>query len=152
MLLASILFMLNPEIFLRNVFSKENTVRIIGIVICIYSSCLIFSFVNLLSRKYAVCITDEFLIDNSKYESIGKIKWSDILKIQRLKKRNIKITINETRFKSEMNNPIKRFLRFMHNWDYKNSVLISSALLDCSIQELTENISTALQKNNANSI
>ena len=36
-------------------------------------------------------ITEEYFIDNSKYEAIGKIKWNEVSKIQRVKKTSIQI-------------------------------------------------------------
>jgi len=147
MFATSISFLLTPEIYLRNVFSTVRKIQIIGTIIFIYSSALLYSLVRISTRKYAIRITDEFLIDNSKYESLGEIKWKDIFKIQRLKKNNIEVFLNPTVFKTKKSNLLKRFLRFMHNWNYKKSILISSAALDCSIEELFKIISTAYKNN-----
>ena len=85
-------------------------------------------------------VNKAFIIDNSRYESLGKIEWQNISKIERIKKKSIEIFVNESVFKNRKLNLIKKFLMFMGNWNYKKSIIISSALLDCSIEELYENI------------
>ncbi len=146
MLFASVCFLINPELFLRNVFMKVIHIQTLGIIGILYFSVLLFSFFKILRRKYAIQITKEFLIDNSKYESLGEIKWKDISEIQRFKKNNIKLILNKNVFNSKKRNLLKRFLTFMHNWNYKKSILISNALIDCSIEELFESISIANKK------
>ena len=145
LLLIFISFLINPEIYIRNVFMTERSIIIIGIIGIIYSSSLLYSFIRLLFRKYSIKITEEFLIDNSKYESLGKIEWKDISKIQRFKKNNIELTINRDILKNK--NLLKRFLTFMHNWNYNKNILISSALINCSTEELFVTISEAYERN-----
>jgi len=147
LLVFSISFLLKPDIYIRNVFATTLRIQIIGIIGTIYFSTLLYSLAKIFSRKYAILITDDFLIDKSKYESIGKIKWSEISKVKRLKKRNIQVFLNEKDLTTNKSNLLKKYLRFMHNWNHKKSTLISSALLDCSIDELFETIS-ASHKNN----
>jgi hypothetical protein len=140
-------FILIAEIYVRNIFMTEKSIKVIGIIGVIYSSSVLYSFIRLVSRKYSIQITDDSLIDNSKYESLGEIKWKDISKIQRFKKNNIELILNKTVFETGKRNYLQRFLTFMHNWNYKKSTLISSALIDCSIEELFETVSVAYEKN-----
>jgi len=147
MLFTSISFLVNPEIFLRNVFMKVEYIQILGIIGIVYYSILIFSFSKIIRTKNAILITKGFLVDNSKYESLGKIKWKDIHKIQRINKRCIELSLNKTILKTKKRNLLKIFLIFMHNGNYKKSIIISSALLDCSTEELFEAISLAYGKN-----
>lgn len=143
----SISFLLNAENYLEHFFSNVAPLQTIGGILFIYSSTVLYSLVKIFSRKDAIRITEEYLVDNSKYESLGKIKWRDISKIQRIQKRNIEVFLNPTAYKAEKSNRLKRFLRFMHHWNYSKSMLISSALLDCSREELFEAISEAYEKN-----
>ena len=145
-LILSFSFLLNSDIYIRNIFMTGKGIQVIGIIGIIYYSSLLYSFFKISLRKHAILITEDFLIDNSKYESLGKIKWRDISKIQRFKKNNIELFLNTNAFKSEKSNLLKRILRFMHNWNYKKSILISNSLLDCSIEELFEIISVAHEK------
>ncbi len=140
---VSISFLLKPDIFIRNVFMKALHVQIIGAIGIIYFSALLYSYIRMLSRKNAIIITQEFLIDNSKYESLGEIKWSNISEIKKLKKRSIEIHLKTEISKNR--NLIKKFLSFMNNWNYKNSIVISSALLDCSNEELLDTMKMAYQ-------
>jgi hypothetical protein len=72
---------------------KEEHIQIIGIIGFVYFPLLIFSFLKIIKRKYAILITEEFIIDNSKYESIGNIEWKSISEIKRLKKKSIELNI-----------------------------------------------------------
>ncbi|WCO03577.1 STM3941 family protein [Psychroserpens ponticola] len=147
MLFASIWFLANPELFLRNVFMKEKHIQTIGIIGVIYFSALLFSFFKILRKKYAIQITDDFLIDNSKYESLGKVKWRDITKIQRLKKRSIEVFVKRDIHKTRKRNLLSKFLAIMNNRNYKESIIISSALTDISIEDLFEGITSTYKTN-----
>lgn len=136
MLCVSVFFVVNPEVFVRNVFIKIWYIQFIGLAGIVYYLTLLYSFFRILPRKYAIIITDDYLIDNSKYESLGKIRWTDISKIQRLKKRSIEMFLRMDGYKTEKKSFLKRFLSMLHNWNYKKSILISSALMECSVEEL----------------
>jgi len=146
-LLISIFFICEPERFLRNVFSTPGHIRNIGIVGALFQSTLLYSLLTSFRKKHALIISDNFLIDNTTYGSIGKIYWSDIIEIKKLKKRSIELSLKPSAFESINDNLIKKFLRFMTNWRYNKSIIISSALLDCSTGELYEQIITAYKKN-----
>ncbi len=145
-LVFAISFLLTPENYIRNIFITVKSIRTLGIIGILFFSSMLYSFVMLLPKKYSIQITEEFLIDNSRYESLGKIKWKDITKIERVKKYSIKLTLKNSIFTTKKVNLLKRFLLFMNNWDYKDSIIISSALCDCGIEELFENISEAYKK------
>lgn len=136
----SFYFILKPEIFIRNVFMKILHIQILGIIGIVFFSALFFSIIKLYFRKYALLITEEFIIDNSRYESLGKIEWQNISKIKIIKKKSIEIFVNESVFQNRKLNVIKNFLLFMENWNYKKSIIISNAFLDCNIEELYEKI------------
>ncbi|MDK2772970.1 MAG: hypothetical protein KYX68_12200 [Flavobacterium sp.] len=141
----SIFFILKPEIFIRNVFMKKFHIQTLGIIGIVYFSALFISFLKLYSRKYAIRITEEFIIDNTRYESLGKIEWQNISKIKRIKKSSIEIFVNESIFKNKKLNILKNFLLFMGNWNYRKSIIISSALTNSDIEELFKNITKAFE-------
>ncbi|MFT7250866.1 MAG: hypothetical protein ACI9FW_000583 [Flavobacterium sp.] len=140
MIMFSILFLLKPEVFIRNIFMQTELIQILGITGLAYFLAIFYSVIKLFPRKYAIQITDEFLLDNSKYESLGKIRWQNISKIERIKKKGIQIFVNESVFQNVKLNILEKFLLFMGNWNYKKSIIISSAFIDCNIEELYENI------------
>ncbi|MFC4740313.1 STM3941 family protein [Flavobacterium ponti] len=147
MLIFSFYFLLEPEKFIRNIFTRKETNQILGIMGIILFSSLIFSSLKILPRKYAIRITDEYLIDNSKYESFGKIEWNNISKTQRIKKYSIEIFLNEPVFKDRKIDMFRKYLLFMSNWNYKKSIIISSAILNCDVEELYKEINLAHKKN-----
>lgn len=143
MLFFSICFIIYPEVFIRNIFMKIYHIQILGMIGILYFSVIFYSTFRLYNRKFAIQITKDFLIDNSRYESLGEIKWSNISKIKRIKKYSIEIFLNESVFHDKKFNVLEKFLLFMGNWNYKKSIIISSALTDSNIDELFENITSA---------
>lgn len=146
MLGISIWFISEPKIFVRNVFMKEWHIILLGVISTIYFLILFYSFLKIISKPYGIIITEEYFIDNSKYEAIGKIKWNEVSKIQRIKKTSIQIFLKKNLSERINNNLLKKFLLMMHNWDYKNSIIVSSALLECDINYLEKKLVQAYKK------
>ena len=136
MLFVSIFFIYEPERFLRNVFSTPGHVRNIGIAGALFQSVLLYSLLTSFGKKHALIISDEFIIDNSTYGSIGKIYWSDITEIKRTTKMSVELILKASAFEDINDNLIKKFLRFMTNWSYNKSIIIPIALLDYRKDEL----------------
>ena len=143
----SVWFILEPERFMRNFMSSETKNVVFGIVASIFFLAGLFSIVMLLPRKCALIIGEEYIIDRSRYEAIGKIRWDEISKIQRLKKKSIQFFFKDgKRIQSPNDNLLKRFLRWSHNWEYKKSIIISSAFLECDIDTLEMKIKKAYRR------
>ena len=141
MFLISLSFLIKPELFIRNQFRTVLYIQIFGVIGTVYFSTLLYSFIKLLNRKFAIKITENFLIDNSRYESFGKIEWNKISHIRRVSKNCIELFLDESIYQKSKKNLLGNFLRFMNNWNYNERVIISSALLqDCSIEELYQDI------------
>lgn len=143
----SIWLILNPKIFIRNFLMKEWHIILLGAITMISFLALIYSLLNILPRTSALIITEEYLIDNSRYEAIGKIRWDEISKIKRIKKYSIQIFLKKGIIERVNSNLLKKFLRWGHNWDYKNSIIISSVALECDIDYLEKKIMQAYKKN-----
>ncbi len=139
-------FVFNPEGMMAHLHSKnKQLVQIPFLIASIFPFFMLYSFFRILFRKKAIIITKEYLIDNSRYEALGKIKWKDITKIKKLKKRSIQIYLNPTTVKTSLS---KTFIRFLTNWEYKDSIIISDALIDCSRDELYKIIKKEIYKEN----
>ncbi len=137
-------FVLYPEGMMEHLHSNnKQLVQIPFFIASIFPLLILYSFLRILFRKKAIIITKDYLIDNSKYEALGKIKWDDITKIEKLKKRSIQIFLNRTSIKTS---PLKTFIRFLTNWKYKDSIIISDALIDCSRDELYKIIKEHIYK------
>lgn len=115
---------------------KKEYIFSLGIIGIIYNSVAFFSLLKLFSRKEAIVFTDKYLIDHSRYESLGEIEWKEITKIERLKKYSIEVTLRKNYLSHRKIKLIKKFLLYMHNWNYNKSIIISSALLDCGTNDL----------------
>lgn len=152
MLGISIWFISEPKIFVRNVFMSEWHIVLLGIISTIYFLILFYSFLRIISKPYGMIITEEYFIDNSKYEAIGKIKWNEVSKIQRVKKTSIQIFFKKNLSETININLLKKFLLMMHNWDYKNSIIISSALLECDINYLEKKLLQVYKKDKLSEI
>ena len=143
---TSFWFILEPKIFIRNFLMKEWHIILLGVIGFIYFSAGLYSLLNILPRTCALIISEEYLIDNSRYEAIGKIRWDEISKIQRIKKSSIQIFLKNGVIERFNSNLLKKFLQWGHNWDYKNSILISSGHLECDIDYLEKKIMQAYKK------
>ena len=141
--IITISFLIFPEGLAKHCYTKTEYIQLIGLFPFVFSSTMTYSLVKVYFRTKAIVITDEYLIDYSKYESIGKIKWRDITKIQRLKKKSIEVFLKRDLYKTKKRNLLKRFLTFMNNWNHKKSIIISSALTDGSIEDLFKEITSA---------
>ena len=133
LLCLSIWFIVNPKIFIRNFLMTERHIIVLGLIGVITYIPFLFSFITILPRKVAFTITDNYLMDRSKYESLGRISWGDVAKIKRIEKRSLRITFKKPIFENKKMFFVKRFLLFMRNWDYKDSIIISSVHLECDI-------------------
>jgi hypothetical protein len=138
---VSICFIIYPEIFIRNFLMKKEAIQIVGFLSFIYSLLMFYSFLVLLFRKKeAFIISEDYLVDNSKFESVGKVYFSEIMKVKRLNKNSLEITLKAPIFNSKKLNFIKKVICMLNNWNYKNSIIISSALLDCDIKSLEKDV------------
>ncbi|WP_026979235.1 STM3941 family protein [Flavobacterium tegetincola] len=146
MICLSIWLISVPKIFIRNVFMKEWHIITLGIISILYFIVLLYSLLNILFRPYGIIISEKYFNDNSKYEAIGEIKWDKVSKIKRIKKTSIQIFFKENIINEVNNHLLKKILLMIHNWDYKNSIIISSALLECDIEFLEEKIVKAYKK------
>lgn len=120
---------------------SAGRIRVWGVISGVYFLFLSYSFIKIIPRKFAIIVSKDFLIDNSKFEALGAIKWSDISKIQLKKKQSLEVLFYQPMSKNK--SIIQKFLLFMGNWNYKKSIIISSALLECTIEELYDVISKA---------
>ncbi|QLB13064.1 hypothetical protein EV697_102251 [Bisgaardia hudsonensis] len=121
-LLPCVLFVIYPEAFMDHFHASRNHIILFGTFYVI----LLFSYIRILLRKVAVIVNDTYLIDNSRYEAIGKIDWNDILEIKKISKKSLRITFKKPIFETRNMFFIKKFLLFMLNWDYKHCIIISS--------------------------
>lgn len=144
-LICSVWLFLEPEIFIRNQWMRIVHIQILGALGIFWFSLLICSYLLILPIKTAIVVTSDFLIDNSRFESLGKIRWTEISKIQRIKKQSIEISFKNLNLKSRKMPILKRILLYMTNWNHKSSIIISSALLNCSIEELEKSIRSAFE-------
>ena len=136
-----------PEIFIRNFLMKKAHIQLLGILAFLYSIFMLYSFVILLfNRKVAFIISDNYLIDNSRYESIGKIHFSKIHEVKRNKKYSLKIVLKEPVFKLKRLNILQKILLMANNWSPNSSIIISSALMDCDVKVLETTIMSSIDK------
>lgn len=142
----SITFLFYSETFLRSPSEMPEFMQLLGCITLLYFSALLFSFFTLINREYALIISDDYLIDNSRYESFGKIYWEEISKVRRKGKTNLELVLKEPSVKRKGLSYLKKYLLFMHNWNYKSGFLISSALLDCNINELNSMVNLAYRR------
>lgn len=144
--ILAIWLMCIPEFFKGNIIMIDWFRPIFGVIGFLYSSILLYGHIVLLFRnKEAFIIADHYLIDNSRYESVGKIYYNEINMINRLNKNGLEIVLKEPVFKSRKLYFIQKFLLIFNNWNYKNSIIVSCALLNCERNVLEKLILDAIK-------
>lgn len=134
-------FLLTPDIFIRNFVMKKIHIQILGVVVLLFSLINIYSFTWIfLSKKPALIIRKDCLIDRIKYESIGEICFRDITGVKKNNKNTIKVVMNKPVYKSRRLDVLQKILLISNNWNYNDSIIISSALLECDIETLEKSI------------
>ena len=135
----SIWFIKEPEIFIRNFLMKKEHIQLFGYIALISSLIMTLAYIVLLFRKKeALIISDDYLIDNSKFESAGKIYFSEIKDIKKFKKYNVEIVLKDSIFKLKDLNIFQKIVFLLNNWYSKRySILITCAhILDCDRDKL----------------
>ena len=115
-------------------------IQILGILNTVLCSQVLCSLITISTRKVALTITNDYLIDNSRFESLGKIYWNDITGIE---KYSLKISIKDSHLKNNKNNLLKRIVFDIQNLTNKGSIIISCGLLESNREEIYEAIMVA---------
>ena len=74
----------DPDLFIRSRFMTAMHIQILGILNTVLCSQVLCSLITISTRKVALTITNDYLIDNSRFESLGKIYWNDITGIEKV--------------------------------------------------------------------
>ena len=144
MFCVSISLVLKPEVYSRGIYNK-TVIEILGGFFALYLIALIYSLFQIYLRKYAFLIADDFFIDNSRYESLGKIDWKNINEVQKIKKNSLQLNLNKNVIENSNMNLIQKFLSIMKNWNYKDSIIVSTTLTQISRDKLLDEILNVLQ-------
>jgi|GEM_PF-1028442 len=147
-LFISVLFVAKPEFFLMNKFIKEYHIITLGIACGLLSTLLILSILLIVNRKTAIVVTENYIIDQCRYESFGKIYWTEIQEIKTVKRGDLKLQFKDLNLKGRRMSYFKRLLLIIANTEYKNSIIISSIWLKWSKEELETSIRTAFENHN----
>lgn len=145
----------NPDLFISTFTKNSLFIFIVGILCFIHSFLMIISnILVLINKEAAVVITDSELIDNSNYESLGAIEWSDIVKIETFstysgKYMELTIGNKEKYLKKYKKNLLKRYLIFMNNWKPRETIILNSRKLNCTFEELESSIVTRWRNYNS---
>ena len=145
-LILSIFISINPETFTTDRYNSPLFNRIISSLSAIYFLASLYSHLKLFNRKFALIIDDEYLYDYSSYESIGYIKWNEIYEINKKGKKSIEIVINKNLINFSSKRIFVKFLLFANNWNYKKSIIISTANLTCNRDQLYSSIIRQFKK------
>ena len=143
--LLSIYIFINPEVLTNEKYNFPLLNRIIFSFMAFYSLALLYSNFKIFKRKFALKIDEEYLCENSSYDSIGIIKWEDIYEVKIINKRNIEIILNKDIIKYSNRNIFIKFLLYMKNWNYKKSIIISTANLNCERDEIYNSLIKAIK-------
>jgi hypothetical protein len=143
--LLSFFFIFFPETLKSSLFRSEIIIRIIGVIGFPMSFLVSISYViKLFDKNVGLVITDDFLVDNTVYESNGKIFWQDIFDVHKTKN-NFELILSDKAQKTRNNelNSLKKIILIIKHWQYKDKIFINSSTLKCTKAELEKYIYTA---------
>jgi len=148
--IMGLVFLWKLEVFKRDLLIKDFF-ALFGIFFLSLMVLQIITFTILLFRKtFAVVITDEYLIDNTKYYSFGKIAWDKITSVNVIKHNNGKESIElflSTEFSEELKLDIlKKVLLWFDNYGDKSKIVLRSTFLNINMEELKKNIISTFKK------
>src|SRR5690554_2783647 len=70
---------INPKFFISTIFKNETIIIVSGILGFLYFTCILISrFIFLFKSQIAIQVQNDFFIDNSSYESVGKVYWENV--------------------------------------------------------------------------
>lgn len=134
---------INPNFFISTIFKNETIIIVSGILGFLYFTCILISrFIFLFKSQIAIQVQNDFFIDNSSYESVGKVYWENVKDISlaetKLGNKYIKIHIKEGSLNQNFQNlnVLKRVLIIFKNWKFKSQILIFSDFIEADINEL----------------
>lgn len=137
--MASLWIMTKPELVIEDSWVSKVFIKSIGLIGFVYGLLMFYSLLILIfTKKKGIIISSQYLIDYSRYESIGKIEFKEILAVNRIQKYTLEIVLKEPVFQSRQLKGLQKILLFANNWNYKKSIVISTALLYCDRNELEE--------------
>ena len=145
----SVWFIKEPEKFIRNVFMKKFHVQLLGYLS--FTSTLIMTsayLVLLFRRKTALIIADNYLIDNTKFDSVGRIDFDEIISVQKLNKYNVEIGLKESVLESKKMNVLQKIIYLLTNWYWQRySIRITCVhIRDCNRDKLYRLLKTAISQ------
>ena len=146
-ILVSIYIVINPELLTNKKYNSPVFNRIMFSFMFIYSFVILYSNIKLFNRGIALQITDQYLYDNSNFESLGLINLNDIYEVNIINKRNIEIILNQDIIAYSKRNFFIKILLFMKNWNYKKSIIISTDNLECERHEIYNSLKKAIELN-----
>ena len=165
-LFLSIKLLIDDDDFALNFLIKGRVVRFMGFIGAFtIGIAIIWPIVLLMRKNPALIITDDYLIENIRYKSLGKIYYSEIsgikifyryaidqglfsrVFIERKKIKYLKITLKNP-IETRLNFIDKFYLKFFQMEDeFENNIYINSGLLkDCDLDELKKIISSNIKK------
>lgn len=147
-LLISVLMVAKPDFFLTNKFISKYHITFLGFGCGLLSTFYILSILLIVNRKTAIVVTKSYIIDQCRYESLGKIYWSEIKEIKTVKRGDLRLYFKDLNLNDRKISFFKKLLLFIANIEYKNSVIISSVWLKCSNEELEMSIRKAFENHN----
>jgi len=145
----SVWFIKEPEKFIRNVFMKKIHVQLLGYLSFIFTLIMIGAYLVLLfRRKTALIIADNYLIDNTKFDSVGRIDFSEITSVRKFKKYNVEIGLKESVFQLKKMNIFQKIVFLLTNWYWQRySIRITCVhIRNCNRDQLYDLLTKAINK------
>jgi hypothetical protein len=141
--MAGISLIITPETFVSSIIKGTFFIQIVGI-----AAVLFFGFALILlikafftGGKFNLIITENGIIDNSTYSSVGMIKWEDIILIKSTKVKTTKFLLIYVKNSEKYINSKQRIKKMMLKGNFNlfgTPITITSNSLNCNFSKLEE--------------
>lgn len=139
LIIVGFLFILYSSIFISSIVRSEFFIRIVGILISVFSLPLFIGYCILLFDKDGVIVSNEGMINNTNLINIGQIEWEDItlIRTKKLKKNTLFLIFVKDESKYFRNKGLlKKVNAFGYKSSYGTPIVIETKNLHCSLEEL----------------
>ncbi len=151
---GAVWFIKDSEMFMKvflikAFFKKKEYFQLFGYVSLLSGLVMIYAYIMLLFRKKeALIIAGDYLIDNSKFESVGKIHYNEIKKIKKFKKYNVELVLKDEVLNLKKLNFLQKVVFWLNHWySQRFSVFITCAhIRHCNRDQLYNILTESYQK------
>lgn len=145
--IMGVVFFLFSNEFVSSAYRNALIIKLVGILGILTSVIFLIGHITLFRSSYGFKILKEGIINKSNLTNCGIIYFKDIVRIQtkNLKKNNFILIFvkNEQEYLKRVKNPFLKINLIMYKRSYNTPFIIETKNLNCTIQQLEQDLKSA---------